>query len=111
MSIFHYWTIMDNALYTKELLAIYKTLSDDKKEAFSSQFAMQAKNPTTVFGCSAYLGFWGIDRFVLGDVGLGIVKLLTAGGLGIWYVIDLFIVAGRARTKNIAVARQISTTV
>ena len=111
MSIFRNWSIMDNALYTKELLSIYKTLSDDKKEAFSSQFAMQAKTPTPVFGCSAYLGFWGIDRFVLGDVGLGIVKLLTAGGLGIWYIIDLFIVAGRARTKNIALARQISTTV
>jgi TM2 domain-containing membrane protein YozV len=98
---------MDNALYTKELLSIYKTLSDEKKETFSSQFTMQAKNPTTVFGCSAYLGMWGIDRFVLGDVGLGVAKLLTLGGLGIWYIIDLFLVSGRARAKNLDLARQI----
>jgi len=109
---FYFWllqgNIMDNTQYTQELFAIYKTLSDDKKEAFSSQFAAQAKNPTTVFGCSAYLGMWGIDRFVLGDVGLGVVKLLTLGGLGLWYIIDLFLVSGRARAKNIDLARQLA---
>jgi hypothetical protein len=99
---------MENALYTKELLSLYKTLSDEKKEVFSSQFTAQAKNPTTVFGCSAYLGMWGIDRFVLGDVGLGVAKLLTLGGLGIWYIIDLFLVSGRARAKNLYLARQIA---
>ena len=99
---------MENALYTKELLSLYKTLSDEKKEAISSQFTAQAKNPTTVFGCSAYLGMWGIDRFVLGDVGLGVAKLLTLGGLGIWYIIDLFLVSGRARAKNLDLARQIA---
>jgi TM2 domain-containing membrane protein YozV len=99
---------MDNALYTKELFSIYKTLPDEKKEAFSSQFALQAKNPTTVFGCSAYLGMWGVDRFVLGDVGLGVVKLLTLGGLGVWYVIDLFLVSSRARAKNLDLARQVA---
>ena len=52
--------------------------------------------------------YYVVDRFVLGDVGLGVVKLLTLGGLGIWYIIDLFLVSGRARAKNLELARQVA---
>lgn len=38
---------------------------------------------------SLFLGYLGVDRFYLGYVGTGIVKLLTFGGLGIWYLIDV----------------------
>ncbi len=34
------------------------------------------------------LGCLGIDRFMRGQVGLGILKLLTAGGCGVWALID-----------------------
>jgi hypothetical protein len=43
----------------------------------------------------------GVDRFYLGKVGSGLAKLFTAGGLGVWWLIDLVIVlAGRAKTKS-----------
>ena len=47
------------------------------------------------------LGFLGVDRFYLGKVGTGILKLLTFGGFGIWWLIDLILtLAGVQRDKQ-----------
>ena len=49
---------------------------------------MVKKNFTTALILSGLLGGLGIDRFYLGCVGTGILKLITFGGLGIWTLID-----------------------
>ena len=44
---------------------------------------------------SLFLGGLGIDRFYLGYTGLGIAKLLTLGGCGVWALIDFILIAMR----------------
>ena len=40
---------------------------------------------------SVCMGFAGFDRFLRGQVGLGILKFITAGGCGLWYIIDAIV--------------------
>lgn len=58
------------------------------------------KDPTTSLIVSILAGSLGIDRFIIGDTGLGIGKLLTCGGLGIWAIIDWFMIQAATREKN-----------
>jgi len=62
--------------------------------------SLQLKDPTTSLIVSLLGGSLGIDRFMIGDTGLGVGKLLTCGGLGIWAIIDWFLIMGATREKN-----------
>ena len=46
------------------------------------------------------LGELGIDRFYRGQIGLGILKLITAGGVGIWWLIDAIIATVKFGEEN-----------
>ena len=59
------------------------------------------KDPTTMLIVSILGGQLGIDRFLIGDVGLGVGKLLTCGGFGIWAIIDWFMIRTATKEKNV----------
>ena len=62
--------------------------------------SMELKDPTTALILSIFLGYLGVDRFILGDVGIGVGKLLTCGGCGIWQIVDWFLIQNRAKEVN-----------
>ena len=62
--------------------------------------SLQFKEPQTALIISIFLGHYGIDRFYIGDTGLGVGKLLTCGGFGIWTIIDWFQIQSATRNKN-----------
>jgi len=55
------------------------------------------RNHTTALVLSILLGWLGVDRFYVGHIGLGLLKLFTLGGYFIWWIIDIILFA----TKNV----------
>ena len=77
---------------------------DDSKWAMLS--TIQFKDPTTNLIISILAGSLGVDRFMNGDSGLGVGKLLTCGGLGIWTIVDWFQIQKATREKNLQKLQQ-----
>ena len=67
-----------------------KRVSKDKKVKWVLTLIM-----SIVFGCL------GVDRFLMGHVGLGILKLITLGGCGVWWLVDLILIATKHKFNGI----------
>lgn len=76
-----------------------KLLSLDESK-WAALSMIQFKNPTTALLLSIFLGGYAIDRFYIGTTGLAVGKLLTCGGLGIWAIIDWFMISNAAKEQN-----------
>ncbi len=68
---------------------------------------VQLKDPSISLILSIFVGHFGVDRFIIGDIGLGIGKLLTCGGFGIWTIVDWFMIQGATREKNMEKMQQV----
>lgn len=94
--------IMSNAKFfeSAHLSSIRDQLLQVSEEKWNMISTTQFKDPSTMLIVSVIAGSLGIDRFMIGDTGLGIGKLLTCGGLGVWTIIDWFMIQGATREKN-----------
>ena len=83
----------------KKMLVREKLLAmpDEKYVMVSS---VDYKDPTTLLIVSLFLGTLGVDRFMIGDVGLGVLKLLTGGCCGILTIIDWFTIINKTKEVN-----------
>ena len=84
----------EKIMYLKEKLAAM----DENK--FTMVSTVELKDPTTILLVSIFLGGLGIDRFMLGDTGMGILKLLTGGCCGLLTIIDWFTVSKKTKDLN-----------
>jgi TM2 domain-containing membrane protein YozV len=85
---------------SEEIPAIKERFQRLSNDSWRNVEAVKYKDPTTALVLSIFFGGIGVDRFYIGDIGLGFLKLFTCGGAGIWAVIDLFIIMKLARKRN-----------
>lgn len=91
------------------LPSIRQALMTLPPEKMQMLMAIDFKSPTLALILSIFFGEIGIDRFYLGDIGLGVGKLLTGGGCGIWWLVDLFFITSATKRKNYEKLYQIIT--
>jgi len=92
--------ISESQLKFAGALVLAKRLPKDERPAFFMACDRDAKDPTTILVISLFLGGLGVDRFVLGQTVLGLLKLFTFGGCGLWWFIDLFLIMGATKDIN-----------
>lgn len=94
--------VMTNQKYlpAEKIVFLKQKLMEADESKFNMVSAVDFKDPTTILLVSIFLGGLGIDRFMLGETGMGILKLLTGGVCGILTIIDWFSVSKKAKEIN-----------
>ena len=68
-------------------------LPDAKRGEFAMAYHARHKDRSLALLLSLFFGWWGVDRFYLGQVGLGLAKMIgTWATFGIWWFVDLFLI-------------------
>ena len=95
------WLAQNEKFFPSDRIHVLKeTVSRFPDEKVGLLYSADLKNPTTILVVSIFLGCFGVDRFMLGETGLGIGKLLTLGACGVWQIVDWFFVGKRTREVN-----------
>ncbi|WP_321438840.1 TM2 domain-containing protein [uncultured Bacteroides sp.] len=95
--------IITNGKYfpSDRIIALREMLLNADESKWLMIQPLRFKDPTIALIISLLAGSLGIDRFFIGDIVLGVVKLITFGGLGIWTITDFIFIMKAARTNNI----------
>lgn len=72
------------------------TEENNAVDAVALEAEVEPKSFLVAWLLSLLLGFFGADRFYLGKIGTAVLKLLTLGGLAIWWLVDLILLLGGA---------------
>jgi TM2 domain-containing membrane protein YozV len=99
--------VMNKLLYLQSLKSIRDSVPTDRRDDFDLHFGAREKDPAISLILSLTFGSFGIDRFYIGNVILGILKLITFGALFIWTIIDWFLITNATRKANAAIADEV----
>lgn len=94
--------IMTNQKYfpAEKILFLKEKLLSLDEDKFTLVSALDLKEPTTLLIISLFLGYLGVDRFMIGDTGMGVLKLLTCGCCMILTIIDWFTIMNKTKELN-----------
>src|SRR5476649_2453963 len=92
---------------TTEVSQLTASLNDQQKVAFMSQYDAVKKDPQMIFLLSIFTGCAGVDRFLLDDVKMGVIKLCTMGGCYYLWITDIISAKDRTAAYNKAKAEAI----
>ena len=97
----------DEMVFVQRLI---KEMDDNKAQMFANSYRARRKDSSTLLlvSLAGFLGLAGIHRFMLDQVGMGILYLLTAGFCGIGTIIDIINIKKMAFEYNQSHAQQIA---
>ena len=81
-------------------LALREMLYNMDEESFGMLTLVELNDPTEIQMVSFFLGSMGVDRFKIGQTGMGLLKLFTFGLCGIMSFIDWFIIKRATKESN-----------
>lgn len=92
----------------EQLSVLYNLLKNVSDESYEKLLYLPLKSPMVTLMLSIFAGTLGVDRFYLGDIGLGVTKLLLVPlaiiftlGIGvIWPLLDIYFCYKKAQKKN-----------
>ncbi len=89
-----------NSFPAEKMMFLKQKLEAADEAQFETISMLPLKDPSTILICSVLVGSFGVDRFMLGDTGMGVLKLLTFGGCGVLTIIDWFTTHKKAKEMN-----------
>ena len=94
--------LMTNQKYfpAEKIVFLREKLYSVEESRFQWISAAEFKDPTTLLLISLFLGSFGVDRFMVKDSGMGVLKLLTGGLCGILTIVDWFSIQKKTKDLN-----------
>lgn len=88
-------------------LALKRELTAEQLQMVESELERRKKDKLIMYLLWFFTGGIGGHRYYLGDIGYAIAMTLTLGGLGLWYLIDVFLIGKRLEVKTAQLEREI----
>lgn len=86
--------------YPADMIMLKEDLQNMSDTELMTLASTNFKDPTVSMVLSVLLGGLGADRFYIGNPGLGVLKLITGGGFGIWWIVDMCIIMDKTKKAN-----------